>query len=214
MLKIYFNNKPLIITDDITPEVEEYLHHEDTVFIDEFNSHTVKAMLHEMAQEKIHAGVFLHDDIHEVLNAIKKKFTFVVACGGFVHTADHELLMILRKGKWDLPKGKLDEGEGLEECALREIKEETGLQTLYAEGNLTTTYHTYHRDGRHWLKESHWFMVNSPKQTEFVPQLEEDIEKCVWIAIDELAPYMENTMGSVIDVVKAGVKRLHETKNV
>jgi 8-oxo-dGTP pyrophosphatase MutT (NUDIX family) len=214
MFKIYFDNKPLFIVSQVTNEMEDYLHHEDTVFIDEFNSHTVKAMLHEMAQQKIHAGVFLHDDPAAVFNAIKKKFTFVQASGGFVHTDDNSILMIFRRGKWDLPKGKLDEGEDLETCAIREIKEETGLQKLASEGKLTVTHHTYHQHGRYWLKESHWFMVHSFKQNEFVPQLDEDIEKCVWVSIDELAPYMENTMGSIIDVVKAGVKQLHQAKNV
>ncbi len=39
-----------------------------------------------------------------------------------------EILMIFRRGKWDLPKGKLDKGESLEACALREVEEETGLK--------------------------------------------------------------------------------------
>jgi 8-oxo-dGTP pyrophosphatase MutT (NUDIX family) len=214
MLKIFFNSKPLFIVSQITSEVEEYLHHEDTIFIDEFNSHTVKAMLHEMGLQKIHAGVFLHEDPVAVFNAIKKKFTFVQASGGFVHTDDHDVLLIFRRGKWDLPKGKLDDDEDLETCALREIKEETGLQQIKSEGKLSTTYHTYHQDGRYWLKESHWFLVHSAKQNQFVPQLDEDIEKCLWVPIDQLAPYMENTVGSIIDVVTAGVKRLHEAKNV
>jgi 8-oxo-dGTP pyrophosphatase MutT (NUDIX family) len=214
MLKIYFNNKPLFLVSSINSEMDEYLHHEDTMFIDEFNSHTVKAMLHEMGLEKIHAGVFLHDDPVAVFNAIKKKYSFIQAAGGFVHTEDHHILMIYRREKWDLPKGKLDEGEDLESCALREIKEETGLQQLKSEGPLCKTYHTYHQDGRHWLKESNWFMVTAVKQNEFVPQVAEDIEKCEWVAIDKLAPYMENTHGSVIDVVKAGIGRLHEAKNV
>ena len=138
MYKIFFNNKPLFIVGKVTSEIDEYLHHEDTIFIDEFNSHTVKAMLHEMALQKIHAGVFLHDDPLAVFNAIKKKYTFIQAAGGFVHTDKNEVLLIYRRGKWDLPKGKLDEGEDLEACALREIKEETGLQQLRSEGILTT----------------------------------------------------------------------------
>ena len=214
MYKIFFNNKPLFIVDNISSRIEEYLHHEDTVFIDEFNSHSVKAMLHEMALEKIHAGVFLHDDPGEVYNAIKRKYTFVQAAGGFVHTDDKHILLIFRRGKWDLPKGKLDNGEELESCALREIKEETGLQQVLSEGKLCTTYHTYHQEGRYWLKESHWFMVKAVKQNEFVPQLDEDIEKCEWVAVDQLAPYMENSMGSIIDVVSAGIKQLHEAKNI
>lgn len=212
--KIYFSNKPLFLTNQITKEMEEYLHHEDTVFIDEFNIHTIKAMIHEMEQTKIHAGVFLHEDVEALLKAFKKKLVWIQAAGGLVHTEDNELLLILRKGKWDLPKGKIDAGESMESCAIREIKEETGLEKAELEKPLTITYHTYHQDGKHILKESHWFLIKAPKQKNFLPQLEEDIEKCEWVALNKLAPYMENTHASILDVVNEGVKLLKETKNI
>lgn len=214
MLKIYFNNKPLFITKQITKDLEEYLHHEETVFIDEFNIHTVKAMLHEMELSKIHAGVFLHDDVEEVLKAFKKKLVLIKAAGGLVRTADDNLLLIYRRGKWDLPKGKLDDNEEMENCAVRETKEETGLVNVEIEKPLCITYHTYHEEGKHILKESHWFLMKAQKQNNLLPQLEEDIEKCEWVPVDQLAAYMENTHASILDVVKEGVKVLRETKNV
>jgi 8-oxo-dGTP pyrophosphatase MutT (NUDIX family) len=214
MHKIYFNNKPLFITNQITKELEEYLHHEDTVFIDEFNIHTVKAMVHEMELSKIHTGIFLHEDVNAVLKSFKKKFVLVKAAGGLIHTADDHLLLIFRRGKWDLPKGKLDENEDMETCAVREAKEETGLIKVEIEKPLCITYHTYHQDGKHILKESHWYLMKSEKQINLIPQLEEDIEKCEWVPTDQLAPYMENTHGSILDVMHAGVKALHEIKNV
>jgi 8-oxo-dGTP pyrophosphatase MutT (NUDIX family) len=214
MHKIYFNNKPLFITSEITKDLEEYLHHEDTVFIDEFNIHTVKAMIHEMELSKIHAGVFLHEDADAVLKAFKKKLLLVKAAGGLVHTNDNDLLLIFRRGKWDLPKGKLDDHEDLETCAIREVKEETGLVNVQIEQPLCITYHTYHQDGKHILKESHWYLMKAAKQSNLLPQLEEDIAKCEWVAVDQLTPYMENTHASILDVVNAGVKLLHQTKNV
>ena len=214
MTKIYFNQKPLFITNTITPELEEYLHHEETVFIDDFNAHTVKAMIHEMLSQKINAGVFLHADEAAVLHAFRKKFSFVQAAGGFVHTKDHRILLIFRRGKWDLPKGKLDPGEDLEACALREISEETGVSQLVSEGPLCITYHTYQQDGKFWLKESHWFMVRAEGTGHFLPQLEEDIEKCEWVKPEALAPFSENTHASILDVLKAGTRQLHEAKNI
>jgi 8-oxo-dGTP pyrophosphatase MutT (NUDIX family) len=211
--KIYFNNKPLFLLNELTPEIEEYLHHEETVFIDEFNSHTVKAMIHEMDQPRVLRGVFLHEDVNAVLNSFKKKFSFIQAAGGFVYTKDDEVLLIFRRGKWDLPKGKLDEGEDLQTCALREVREETGLEKVQLEKPLTITYHTYHQYGEYILKESHWYLMKSAKQA-FTPQTEEDIEKCEWVPLENLGVYMDNTHASIADVVKVGVGFLQEVKNV
>ena len=213
-IKIYFNNKPLFLVNELPSEIEEYLHHEETVFIDDFDFHTVKAMIHEMEQTKIHRGVFLHQDPDAVLNCFKKKLTLVQAAGGLIHTPDKSVLLIFRRGKWDLPKGKLDKGENLQACAVREVQEETGLNSVHAERPLCLTYHTYHEAGKHILKETHWFLMKSEKQQVFIPQTEEDIEKCEWVSIDKLAPYMENTHASILDVVKAGIGTLQETTSV
>ena len=212
-LVIYFNNKPLYITSEISNKLEELLHHEETVFIDEFNQHTVKAMIHEMELDKIRTGVFLHDNVDAVMKTFKKKLKLIVAAGGLVYTPKHEILLILRHGKWDLPKGKTDDKESLETCAIREIAEETGLENHTIEKPLTITYHTYHQDGKHILKESHWFLMQAAKQTVFTPQTEEGITKCEWVPVKNIATYMENTHASIIDVVNEAVKMLHETKN-
>ncbi|HEY0354771.1 MAG TPA: NUDIX domain-containing protein [Flavisolibacter sp.] len=214
MYKIYFNNKPLYLVSELNAELEEYLHHEDTVFIDDFNQHTVKAMIHEMEAPQIHAGVFKYDDVEALMKAFRKKLVVVQAAGGLVHTPTNEILLIHRRGKWDLPKGKLDPDEDLAVCAEREIKEETGLQKLKLEKPLLVTYHTYHEFGKHILKESHWFLFHSEKQASFLPQVEEDIDRCEWVGTDQLATYMENTHASVLDVVNAGLKELRESKNL
>ncbi len=212
MHKIYFNNKPLFITGKITKDLEEYIHHKETVFIDEFNAHTVKTMLYEMELPEIQTGVFLHNDEDAVLKAIEKKLVLIKAAGGLVHTTENNLLLIFRRGKWDLPKGKLDEGEDIETCAIREINEETGLKNIQIEQPLCLSYHTYYQDGKHILKETHWFLIKTNQQMDLVPQAEEDIEKCEWVSIDQLSTYMDNTHASIHDVIHAGIKILSKTK--
>ena len=157
---------------------------------------------------------FLHDDVEAVLKSFKKKLVLIKAAGGLVHTEEDELLLIFRRGKWDLPKGKLDNNEDMKACAVREIREETGLAEVEIEKDLLITYHTYHQDGKHILKESHWFLGKAKKQLNLIPEIEEDIEKCEWVPASQLAPYLENTHASILDVVKEGLKILHETKNV
>ena len=74
-IKIYFNDKPLFLCDNVDEMIEPYLHHDDAIFIDELDSHTVKSMIHEMQVEKVHAGVFFHPDLEELKKAFFKKFT-------------------------------------------------------------------------------------------------------------------------------------------
>jgi 8-oxo-dGTP pyrophosphatase MutT (NUDIX family) len=206
--KLYFLGKPVFLTDRITPEIEELLHHEETIFIDEFNGHTVKAMIHELEQEKITRGVFLHNDVSALVNAFKRKLVWIQAGGGFVVSPSNKILMIFRKGKWDLPKGKLDEGEKIAECAVREVKEETGIKKLKLGKLLGLTYHTYKENGRHILKESHWFMMQAEKEEALSPQTEEDIAECKWVSFDDVNAYKPNAYDSIRDVLELGMEQV------
>lgn len=207
-IKIFFDDKPLFLCDAIDPQIEPYLHHDDAVMIDELNSHTVKSMIHEMQQEKIHAGVFVHSDLGELKKTFLKKFTLIQAGGGLVRNPKDEYLLIHRRGKWDLPKGKLDEGETLEECAIREVEEETGIMNIELGSPLLVTWHTYHQGTHHMLKESHWFHMSIKDQQELVPQTEEDITEAKWVSAARVGEYVPTAFPSVADVLKAGISGL------
>lgn len=203
-IKIYFNDKPLFLTDEITPEIEPYAHHDDAILIDEFSTPGVNSMIHEMKQEKIHAGIFVHKNLPELEKTFRKKFTIVQAGGGLVLNDAGALLMMQRRGKWDLPKGKLDPGETLEACAVREVQEETGLTNVILEKPLLVTYHTYDESGKHILKESHWYLMKAPGQQALIPQSEEQITQLKWVPAAAVKQYMNNTFPSIIDVLTAG----------
>jgi 8-oxo-dGTP pyrophosphatase MutT (NUDIX family) len=112
----------------------------------------------------------------------------VDAGGGFVvrqtDTTEPEILMIFRRGVWDLPKGKQDANESIEACALREVREELGISALYLLAALGTTIHGYPEKGRYRVKTTHWFLMRTSEQR-FTPQAEEDIERVAWM------PYAE-----------------------
>lgn len=205
-IKIYFNDKPLFLCDNIDEEIQPYIHHDDAIFIDELNSHTVKAMIHEMQLEKIHAGVFFHPDLDELKKAFLKKFTLIQAGGGLVQNEKKEILLIHRHGKWDLPKGKLDEGEKIKECAVREVEEETGLKKVKLVSPLCTTYHTYHEGARFVLKESHWFTMKVIGEQRLEPQTEEGIHEIRWIAPKDVEQFFTESYPSVVDVIKEFIK--------
>lgn len=204
MMTIYIQNKPLYLVDAINSDIEDYLHRPATIFMDEFSPMAIKTMLHQMEQPEFYYGVFKHHDVTALLDAFKAHLHVIQAAGGLVYTDQHELLLIHRLGHWDLPKGKLDEGESLEECALREIKEETGADHLVLEKPLQITYHAYHQDGKHLLKESHWYLVKAEQKTPLTPQTNENIAKCLWVPMDELQSYIDSAFASVADVLRAG----------
>lgn len=201
-IKIYFDNKPLFLCDNIDETIEPYVHHDDAVFIDELDIHTIKSMIHEMQEPEVHAGVFFHPDLNELKKAFWKKFTIIQAAGGLVVNEQDQLLMIFRRGKWDLPKGKLDEGETLEQCAVREVEEETGLINVELISPLITTFHTYHEGSKFVLKESYWYNMNVAGKQTLQPQTEEDILETRWVTINEAEKLFPECFPSVIDVIK------------
>ncbi len=200
-LKIYINNKPLYLCDELNDPLNLLIHNPDNVFIDELDSHAVKTMLREMQQPKIETGIFLHNDIEKLKKAFFKKFEIIQAGGGLVQNEHKEILMIFRRGFWDLPKGKLDEGETLEECAVREVKEETGLKTIQLKKLLTVTYHSYNLGTHHILKESHWYNMRGNSAEQLVAQTEEDIHEIKWVKKEDLPLYTHLTYPSILDVL-------------
>ncbi len=204
-IKVYFNDKPLFLCDEICKEIEPFLHHDDAIFIEEFSSPAVNSMIHEMQLEKVHAGIFLHDDLDKLKQAFWKKFVIIQAGGGLVKNENEEILFMFRRGKWDLPKGKLDPGETIEECALREVAEETGLTGVELKQFLLTTYHTYIENGKHILKESYWYKMISNSKKKLVPQTEEDIQELRWVKSENMKEVLNNTYPSVREVLGLAV---------
>lgn len=209
--KVYFGAKPLYLTSEITEEIAPFADDKATVVIKEFNQPRIREMINSMQRPETNAGIFMHESPDDLLGALKNELLVIQAGGGLVYSEkDDEILLIFRRGKWDLPKGKLDPDEQIENCALREVEEETGLSELTLKQLLYTTYHTYHQDGKFILKESFWFLMATPREQVLTPQTEEDIEKCEWVKTSKLATYLENSFPAIIDVIEAATTVLHK----
>ena len=200
-VKIYFDNKPLFLCDELTDEISGYAHHDDAVFIDEFSNPSINSIIHEMRTEKIHAGIFYHNDLEKLKKAFWKKFVIIQAGGGLVLNEQDEILFIFRRKKWDLPKGKLDKGETIEQCAVREVEEETGLTNIKLKKPLLVSYHTYDENGKHFLKETHWFVMKASAKQLLQPQLEEQITEIKWVGKKDMAEILKNTFSSIVEVL-------------
>ena len=209
MISVYISDKPLYIATNLTPFLQAIMQKKSTVSVTDLSEEKLTELLEQIQSPHVTAAVLLQEP-DAALNLLQQRFTHILAAGGFVYSSRQRVLMIFRRGKWDLPKGKLDEGEDLETCALREITEETGVGNLVSEGPLVRTYHTYEQHGQQILKESHWYMVKASEEAPFQPQVEEDIEKCEWVDINALEPYTDNTHQSILEVLEAGISRLGE----
>lgn len=122
------------------------------------------------------------------------------AAGGIVHNVQGEILMMLRRGYWDFPKGKIDDGETPREAAVREVCEETGVASLQIESDLPSTFHTYQEKGKFILKETHWFRMQSEQPEKLQPQIEEDITELQWVKKEEVAERLSDSFASLRNV--------------
>jgi 8-oxo-dGTP pyrophosphatase MutT (NUDIX family) len=204
---IFFKNRALVVTDQEEELRKNATQYADAVIVREPATNQLRQIIVKMQPADQHM-VIVTRHVGRVMDELKKLVTTIPAAGGLVYNQNRELLLIFRRGKWDLPKGKLDEGEALEDCALREVEEETGVGHLQLDKPLLLTYHTYLENGELVLKESHWYLMHCGNTPQLVPQTDEDIEKCEWVAARDLIPYLDNTHPSIVEVIRKGMQEL------
>ena len=133
----------------------------------------------------------------------------VAAAGGVVVNKKGNVLWILRNGHWDIPKGKVEIGEKLEEAALREVTEETGIKNIKIIDDLITTYHTYEIDGVAHLKTTFWFVIfHTMDDTVGTPQIIEGITEVKWMKIPVSNKVWSRSFGSIRMVMDAAIKKI------
>lgn len=143
-------------------------------------------------------------------NNLKKRFRIMHAAGGLVINSNNEVLMIKRLGMWDLPKGKIEKGEDIVDCAIREVEEECAVFGLGITGKITTTFHVMRRNKNKYLKESHWYMMRTTHTKPGIPQTEEGIEKVRWVAMQDVEKKLKKSWPSVREVIsQSGILKDH-----
>src|SRR3954466_8664876 len=87
-----------------------------------------------------------------------------------------------RYDDWSLPKGKLDPGEGWEDAALREVREEVGLRCRLGEELPSVSY----RDNKGREKVvRYWLMEPEDGAGEFSPN--DEVDEMRWVDLDQAA---------------------------
>ena len=148
-----------------------------------------------LQSEKLHI-VVISEKLATDWETFKSNFTLIEAAGGYVQNEKNETLCIHRLGKWDLPKGKLEENEHIDECAIREVEEECGIENLKITSPVFHTYHTYPLKGQHILKRTHWYKMTTQTQA-LTPQTEEDITEVIWANAKKITAIQNNTYPNI-----------------
>lgn len=172
MYKVFVKDAPLVLTNKL-PETLN-----GNYFL--LNGSDIQNAIDSLAKKKISEAYIYHPNVEEILNKFTKKIPLEVAAGGVVTNKKGKVLFIYRNNKWDLPKGKLKKKESLEEAALREVKEETGVKGLKIENFLQTTYHIFKSKGTYKLKEVHWYAMKTSYSGKLKGQKSEGIKKVKW----------------------------------
>lgn len=189
MYKVFVNDKPLFLTNQVEKETDFQLFLLESVDIEQ--------LIVKMFNNKIKKAFLYHPDEKEVLKKLKEKLPVVKAGGGLVYNKAGEALFIFRNGKWDLPKGGMEKGEDIEETALREVEEETGVTGLKIVQKLQKTYHVFKRNGTYKLKITHWFEMKTSFSGMLVGQANEGIEKVAWLKPGEIKEVLGNSYENI-----------------
>jgi 8-oxo-dGTP pyrophosphatase MutT (NUDIX family) len=136
-----------------------------------------------------------------LLEEIHKIYHPIDAGGGVVEDEQGRVLMIHRRGRWDLPKGKRDNDEAMDACALREVTEETGLQQLELGNKICDTYHIYAQHGQRLLKTTSWYAMAGSNEEQLTPQTEEAITEARWIMPADMGPVVFRSYEAIREVL-------------
>ncbi len=199
MHRIYFEKRCIIICSPY----EQSLSDPNAVqfcLSDQISLHTLVSMF--KASESLNKIYIPSENVEDTYEKICAEFKQVNAGGGLVSNRRGDYLLIRRYDLWDLPKGHQEEGEDIAVTALREVREETGIDDIVIRDLICITDHCYIRNGIWHLKHTWWYDMLYTNPTDLTPQREEDISKAAWVAKSSLPGFLTNTYPSISEVFR------------
>jgi 8-oxo-dGTP pyrophosphatase MutT (NUDIX family) len=197
--KIYFDNKKVIIADEADLSFKDH----NTLFAAFDNDKILGDLVQLLLTVNSIETLYVYGQNPQLIwESFSSKYTIIHAAGGLVTNKAAHALLIFRKGKWDLPKGKIEDGESTEEAALREVMEECGVKELSITAKLCNTYHIYTLNNKQILKVSHWYAMRcNDSETTLKPQTIEGITEAIWMTVTDVLHIVDESYASVRDVL-------------
>jgi len=186
---IFVNDKPIILTTKVEKETDfkNFL----------LKNVDIENIVKVLKKKKIKSVRLIHHNEKNILKKFLKILPNVVAGGGKVYNEKKEILFIYRNNKWDLPKGKTEKKETIEQTAIREIKEETGVSGLQIVKPLKTTYHLFKRNDKLKIKITYWFEMKTNFKGQLSPEENEGITKVAWLNKAKTTQALENSYANI-----------------
>lgn len=190
-INIFFKDRKIFLTDGIQP------HNEQTF------SYRGKEQLGDLLKtffedERIKEMVVQYSDLSVLLNDFKSFFTYIEAAGGLVRNSKNQLLVIMRFGRPDLPKGKTEKNESPEQAAVREVEEECGIHGPIITGKAEPSFHIYIVKNQWFLKKTEWYHMTYSGNELLKPQSKEFIIAVEWCYPDRIRKYRHYTYPSIM----------------
>ena len=197
---VYFTDQAVVFTDCAPERVAD---DELIVDLDPSMSQLHRAKLLKNL-ETYNTIYLIYTAPQEAFRAFAEEYAVVEAGGGVVVNSRGEWLMMERNGRWDFPKGHLEQGESLEVCAAREIEEETGVKGEIVRP-LCDTWHAYYfpKTSRWELKCTHWYELRFSTTEGLKPQVEEGIVSVTWCSKEMVAQNLKQTFPTIRCVAQA-----------
>ena len=199
MYKVFFNNKLIKLTTELSPSTDEV-----PLFFIKYISE--EEIIRALKSKIIKQIKLYHSKEEKLMMHFNNKFKTVEASGGLVKNKSNCILFIYRNNKWDLPKGKIRKSESIEEGALREVIEETGIKDLKIKNQIDTTYHIYKGPIKHKIKKTYWFLMESDYLGKFKPQIQENITLVKWIKINEIPKLLEKSYKNIKRLINKNIE--------
>ncbi len=112
-----------------------------------------------------------------------------VSSGGVVYKKSKNSVQILLlkdpKSNWTFPKGLIEKDEDPILTALREIKEEVGVDKINYKGNLGTVHYMFTFRGTLVDKTVHYYLFEIYADDKLVPQKEEGIQEVKFVLLNQ-----------------------------
>lgn len=193
MYEVFINNRPLVF--DENQKIDNSF---SITYSDDINWQEIVVSLESNKREKVN---IVCADIEIAWQSFIVSFHKIIAGGGVVRNINKELLFIFRNGKWDLPKGKLEQNENIETCSIREVEEECGVNGLQIVSQLNKSYHMYFQNS--WIiKETNWFIMDTSFDGQLIAQIEEGIQLVEWKSDEQIKECLLNTYSNIEKVIK------------